>query len=381
MDADTNVTRLSNQSAFDTRITQPNWIIPFAINLLLMIVTLIVIVSLIHYGVKTGKWRETHSGCVDKLNAGIVYTFLLVCGIFCVFRFIANQIYMNVGFNENENSICEAAADAAFTSYSLMLWSVSMFLWFRQRAFYTNRMLSFESTKIIRIVSFSSNILLNAVGFAFILLFTIPNNYQSSPVGCIFTPDESFRDVYAIYAILLIIVAHGLLLGLFVYPLLQIYSQNSAHSCFRKLIKSKQDVSKAKKDPLNSQLGLTSPNQSLAVPENLSSIERCRSLAVRKPTEGIKRILQKSLVFAAFSILLDVVIQIISFFADSPSGSRRFNNMLFDITAFVNMLFLIFSFVTFKSMLFSLCLKDAHEEKDVEYHASTHTNVRTLNTT
>ena len=378
MDANTNATRLSNQSAFDTLITQPDWIIPFAINLLLMIVTLIVIVSLIHYGVKTGKWRETHSGCVDKLNAGIVYTFLLVCGVFCVFRFIANQIYMNVGFNENENSICEAAADAAFTSYSLMLWSVSMFLWFRQRAFYTNRMLSFESTKIIRIVSFSSNILLNAAGFTYILLFTIPNNYQSSPVGCIFTPDESFRDVYAIYAVLLIIIAHALLFGLFIYPLLQMYSQNSAHSYFKKLIKSKQDVLKANKEPLNSQL--TSPNQSSAVPENLSSIKRRTSLAVRKPTKGIKRILQKSLVFAAFSILLDVVIQIISTFANSPSGSRRFNNMLFDITAFVNMLFLIFSFVTFKSMLFSLCLKDAHEEKDVEYHASTYTNMRTLNT-
>ena len=342
------------------RTSISDWIIPFAINILLIVITLIVLISLVYYGIKTGKWREDHSCNYDKLNAGIVYTFLIVCAVSCLFRYIANQAYMNVGFKDDEDGLCEAAADAAFVSYSMVLFSVLMFLWFRQRAFYTNRMLALKSLKPIRILSFGSIILILGGGFTYLLLFTIPHNYVSSSKGCLFVLDLSVIVTYNVYVIVLIIVAHCLLLCLFVYPLVKIYFGDSAFSCLRQIKGHKSARSNVgpSKVPTTTP-SISSPcNNNLSVPDGLTTIERSRSLAIKPSTEGIKKILLKTFIFALCSTVVDVLIQIVSSYSNNLNGSRRITNMLFDIAAFLNLLFLIFSFVTFKNMLFSLCYKN-----------------------
>jgi len=373
MEEDSNGTILSNDTDtedFFSRTKDPDWIIPFTINILLIVITIIILISLVYYGIKTGKWRQSHTCNYDKLNAGIVYTFLVACGVSCLFRYTANQVYMNVGFRRDEDELCEAAADTAFVSYAMVLFSVSMFLWFRQKAFYTNRMLSFKSSNPVRIISFGSIILILGGGFSYLLLYTIPTNYASSSRGCYFVIQKSLIVTYNVFIVILIVVAQILLLCLFVYPLMKLYFGKSEFLCIRRIfVRQKSASSLPMKMPPNTTPSNSIPLNTLTIPDDASTnIERSRSLAVKPSTEGIKRILLKTLIFAVCSTLVDVIIQIVSFYLNNPNGSRRITNMLFDIAAFLNLLFLILSFVTCRNMLFSLCYKDLvsdHCSKDL----------------
>ena len=349
-----NATGATNITEDFIRFDKPDWIVPAAINIFLAILTILVLSSLMHYGVKTKKWRQNPSSNKEKLNAGVVYVFLIICGFMCMFRYIANQVYMNVGFTQNENELCESVADTAFISYCLILWSVCMFLWCRQRAFYTNKMLSFNAPKLVRVLSFVSVILTNTTGFGYVLLFTIPVNYRSSEnVGCVFNPDNTLLVTYGIYPVMLITLTQLILLYLFLYPLIKMNSFSFKSRWWGKPIKPthQQNIS-SERDRSDS--ASTSANNSM---KRVSNLHRSKSLSEKPSGYGIKLILKKTLLFAVLSTLFDVLLQIISSLVLSQQGHRRFSGVLFDIGAFFNLIFLVLSFATYKAMLTSFCTR------------------------
>ena len=329
-----------------------DWIIPTVVNLVLIVITTVILVSLVHYGLTTGKWRGQSTNQVDKLNAGVVYTVLVVCAVFCIVRYIANQIYINAGFNSDENYFCKIAGNAIFISYVLILCSVFMFLWFRQKAFYTNNMLAFETTKSIRAFSYSSVLLIFLSALPYFFLTIIQNNYEASNSGCIYKKIDQDTP-FGIYAIVLITFSHLILLLLFIYPVLQI-KRNSNYSffkelcCFNFVVLSKSNVNK---NEIASNT-VSSNNDSTT----LASLNRVSSLAVRPPDDGIKLIIRKTLFFAVISILLDVILLLISYFIHLSAKNRRFLNMISDMATFCNLLLLILSFSTYKRMLMS-CIR------------------------
>ena len=347
-----NATGATNITEDFIRFDRPDWIVPVAINIFLAILTILVLSSLMHYGVKTKKWRQNPSSNKEKLNAGVVYVFLIICGFMCMFRYIANQVYMNVGFTQNENELCESVADTAFISYCLILWCVSMFLWCRQRAFYTNKMLSFNAPKLVRVLSFVSVIFINTKGFGYLLLFTIPVNYRSSEnVGCVFNPDNTLLVTYGIYSVMLIILAQLTLLYLFLYPLIKMNSFSFKSRWWGKTITPKHHhyISSEQDSSNFASTNVSKPR------ERVSNLHRSTSLSIKPSGYGIKLILKKTLLFAVLSTLFEVLIQIISIFVLSQEGHRRFSGVLFDVGAFFNLIFLVLSFATYKTMLTSFC--------------------------
>ena len=335
------------------RTLRVDWLVPITVNIILIVMTTLILVSLVRYGVTSGKWRGQPVSQADRLNAGVVYTFLIVCAVMCIARFLVNQLYMNVGFHSDEDALCEAAGDAAFTSYSMILWSVSMFLWFRQKAFYTNNMHAFKATKCIRAFSFCSIFLINAGGTAYLLFFTIPRSYKAGIVGCVYKAEGSLRLFYGIYVALLFVFSHLVLLCLFIYPVLQI-GRSSQTSLLKKACCF--DASFLTRSHLEESGVCSNTEPSGDESSNSVFVARGRSLAVRPPSHGIKRVIRKTLFFAVVSIFLDVIISMISHFLSPPSGNRRFINMMFDLAGFCNFLFLIFSFSTYKIMLTS-CIR------------------------
>lgn len=340
-------------SKTEYRTLRVDWIIPLTVNLALIAVTTLVLISLIHYGISTGKWKGQSSSNADKLTAGIVYTFLIICAVTCIIRYLINQIFINAGFNPNEDQLCEIAGDAAFVSYAMVLWAVSMFLWFRQKAFYTNSMLAFKASRFIRAFSYFSVVLVNATGFAYILFFTIPLSYEASKTGCVYKANDDLRVYYGIYAALLIFISHMVLLCLFIYPVLQVGKPSKSNKtktfcCWEIPLRTK---------PFADESSVTSNTEPTSSDSNSQNcIYRVRSLAVKPSSDGIKLIIRKTLIFAIASILLDIFISMISYFVSPATGNRRYNSMMFDLVAFANLLFLVFSFSTYKIMLTS-CLR------------------------
>ena len=107
-----------------------------------------------------------------------------------MFRYIATIIHINIGYNENSNRECEVILDLAFICYALVLYSAALALWLRQRAFYTNQMLSYNATKFVKVLSFASIIIISTGGLGYILFAVIPNNYKSSKQGCFYSPEN-----------------------------------------------------------------------------------------------------------------------------------------------------------------------------------------------
>ena len=334
------------------RTSRLDWIIPTVVNLVLIVITTVILVSLVHYGLSTGKWQGQSTNQIDKLNAGVVYTILLVCAVLCIVRYIVNQIYINAGFNFDEENFCEAAGDAVFTSYVLIQLSVFMFLWFRQKAFYTNNMLAFQTTKLIRALSYSSVFLIVVSGLPYFFLTIIPYNYKATTSGCIYI-ETSTNTSFGIYAIVLIAFSHLILLLLFIYPVLQI-NKNPNSSFFKEICCFDSvvlNMSNTNKDEIISNAGPSNNNLTA-----FTSSNRVSSLTARPSDVGIKLIIRKTLFFAVILILLDAILLLISYFIHPSNENRRFLNTIFDMTAFCNLFFLILSFSTYKCMLLS-CIK------------------------
>ena len=233
-----------------------------------------------------------------------------------------NQIYINAGFNSNKNDLCKAAADAAFASYVLIQLSVCMFLWFRQKAFYSNNMLAFRTTKFIRALSYSSVFFINTSAVIFIFLYIIQENYKASISGCYYEPENNVDTFFGISAIILIVLWQTLLLCLFIYPVLQIRRDSETKMFFV----NKSDVKKSGIGPTTKS---SHSNSATSI-----SFSRAASITVRPPSDGIKVIIRKTLFFAVASTLVDVILSVISYFLYKPSSNWRLLNMVINIASF-----------------------------------------------
>ena len=330
---------------------QFDWIFPVASNVVLSVATTWILISLIHFGIKTGKWRKSRSK-VDVLNAGFVYSSVVMCGFMCLFRYVISLVFMNIGFQKNEDELCDSIADAAYCSYAFVLCFVALFLWFRQRAFYSNSLLNVNYNKLVSFFSFASIIFILAYGLFVIALNTAPNSYSSSTDGCTLKPDRGIVAGYWISVIVGVAFYNLVLWGLLIYALTHVRSFQKAtkrtpstntdsptrdSSCI-----NNQDKEQSEKEHRPESTDLESQNNHFRSRRKHSSMK-------------IKIILQKTLIFGIISILSDIFIQIFANFIVNPDGHRRFTYMLFDINAFLNLLFLVFSFVSYKEMLTSPC--------------------------
>ena len=62
------------------------YILAVSINATLIALSLWILFSLVHFGVKTGQWSGRQKRNADKLNAGWIYTSVIVCAISVFFK-------------------------------------------------------------------------------------------------------------------------------------------------------------------------------------------------------------------------------------------------------------------------------------------------------
>ena len=382
-----------------------DWAIPVTINAVLTTVTIWILISLIHYGIKTKKWRNVRQSNHEKLNAGAVYASVLVCSIMCLLRYAVSMTAMNTGFGINKNEICDKVADFAYCSYALVLFTVAAFLWFRQRTFFINNMLNVSYKVWTKILSFLSIFLIAGLWIFVLIYNTTPMSYRSTKKGCIYQPDKNIKTFYWMIAAGGIVAVHLGLVGLFAYALLRVkatiplnlkirkrFSSTSSKTSSRESRKSIQTESisiaytEAQQNPSSPKDKQTFPlsvieTRRQSVNSKFLPIKRSEKVSMTEfvpvlPTKAhhttrtttktktnlkttaresnskkIKTILTKTFIFALVSILCDVFIQVFANYIIDPRGHRRLSHMVFDINSFLNLIFIVFSFDTAKQML------------------------------
>ena len=324
---------------------QVDWIIPVVINITLTVITIIISISLIHYGIKAKKWQNIRRSDHEKLHAGAIYGCVVLCSVMCIFRYASSMAAMNTGFGIGKDQLCDQIADLAYCAYALVLFCIEWFLWLRQRLFFVNNMLNVSYQAWIKVISFFSCFLLTAM-YSLVVIYTIvPLRYKSTKQGCIY---QLVKNVFWTLGSAGLFVAQFSLLGLFAYALLSVKSnRNNENRCKHNkndkkcnLIKSVTAVSTTAQQEQNSKT-----NKKIKV-------NKTKTRNLRK----IKQILIKTLVLAILSTLADIFIQVFASYIIDPNGHRRLSHMIFDINTFINLMFFVFSFSAAKQMLtFSWC--------------------------
>jgi len=338
-----------------------DWIVPIAINILLLFLSAWALTSLIHYGIKTRKWSRRRRSNEEKLNAGLVYTSVILCAVFCLMRFIANLFFFNVGYGCNEDSVCDILSDLTSTLYTFVLFSSALFSWSRQRLFYSNRMLSVNYTKTIRFFSKFSIGIIVVCGLGVLIFNIVPSDHPSTPEGCTYkVANKILRIAYWISIVLALVFGQVTVLYLFAHALLIVrksrpVKRSSAGENGSKAAASHNadHLSVEKSIPDNGNKNtLDSSLESGKSPRHKNA---SRDQIVSKTSDPIKSILRMTFIFATTSLLVDILIQVFSFFV--LSGNRRVLTTLLNISSFLNLLLIIFAFKQYRAMLFSFFYK------------------------
>ena len=299
-----------NQTLHRNHFTQMDWIIPMTVSVILTIFTLWILICLIHYGIKTGKWwRDNGTQQLDnKMNIGLIYTTIVSSAVICLCIYAINFVYLNIGFHPNDSDLCDNVADTAVGFYALLLLIVNIFYWLRQRVFFKSKLLNMEYNKYVCALSSVSIIIIFFGGVCALLANVIPDNRQASDNGCIFRPENSLRAAYWVPFIVVLALGQGMLYGLFGYAL-----KKSAEF----------------------------------TTNNIGEANNA------KTNQDIRKILKKTLFFAITSTLVDFFNQMFSYYISESKEHRRYVTTTSNINAFLNVLFLLLSFVQYKKILTS----------------------------
>jgi len=348
---------INNMNSFE----QLDWIFPVVIIVFTIIVETWFIISLLHYGIKTKKWKELHNaGNPDKLNSGAIYTALVACAVLSFTYSLISLARINFGFNLGEDELCDSLADASTIAYALTLFAMQMLWWLRQRAFFVNRMLNVNYSKKVRFFSAISIIIIFTAGISALVLNTYSDDYHSSLDGCVYKPDDSLRVGYWISIIIVVLFGQVTFLGLFVYALTQTSGINGGLStktvkilCFWNKHCCRLDQSKkTQRENSKSVSDESCDNNTKATPSSNSTSNAFR---LHNSNTKITSILRKTLFFAIISILAEVFVQAFIHYITNPNSHRRFSLVVGNINFLLILLFLVFSFVEYREMLSSPC--------------------------
>ena len=332
------------------------YVLAVSINATLIALSLWILFSLVHFGVTTGQWSGRQKRNADKLNAGWIYTSVVVCAIMAVIRFITSQVAHNVGFGEDKNERCERIGDALLMEYCCVLFCNFVFLWLRQRIFFTNKMLNFGYSKILKVLSGSSIFVLFGAVLAVAIINAIPIHYSSSPIGCRYDSASGSLNswLWALRATIPVI-GQVLMLVLLVYSLAK-NIDGLQQSCFcisRQTDNSPNHTSSPSlSSPSKSEAGSDLRNKQITL-KLISGLQ-----FTKRSSDTVKKIMIRTVVFGFIAVLTDILLIVVLPSSILNPRNPRFRKVmvtLYDINVFLNLMFVIMSFVTWKKMITSPC--------------------------
>ena len=319
------------QSSVYNQTYHGNWIITFGLSLysVLIIIDIYLVISLVHYGIKKEKWnRYRQNRSSEMLNTGPIYSTLIFCSVFSFIYHVLVVVYSTIGYHEDESSICEVLSDIRRCLYALTITGVSIFLWLRQRVFYTTYLPNAMFSKPVKFFSFVI-IFLVFIGLIFALIFLfLPQDHTSSNQGCIYVPDDNDFSIGIYVGIGNMVLSQISLLFLFINALLKTKVSNS------------NDTSKV-------------PFLCCGSYSTENNLERQQSNSATNTDKIVRLIIKKTFVFAALSLLCDVGALGFSLLVAKENQREDVTTILASIDVSANIMFLILSFVSWKKMITS----------------------------
>ena len=349
-------------------ISRPEWIIPMTVNIILFVVAFWMLISLVHYGIKTKKWNRQQSRKVDKLNAGLVYSSVVFCAVMCIVRMVLHILDLNLMHYQHNLNQCEVVNDMRSSSYYLVIFSVYIFIWLRQRIFYSNCMLNKYYNRATNILSWAILVFICAVLAVAITVDIRTHAFDLNNNGtCMFLKeDKKFTLLFLIITVSGTGIAQTTLLSLLIYALhpkgsgfwgaFRNSKRNVEHTSHQ-IESSHYDMSSSSQHCHEKTNSLPSLEKSPQLPSvnnlpNPSPPHKCKRKKWSRRT--VQRILKKTILFAIISSLADITLSFVNYFASNASH-RQYEAMTGDINAVLNLTFVVLSFLQWKEMLTSPC--------------------------
>ena len=334
---------------------------PNAIVCCSIILTLWTTISLIHYGIKTGKWRQLkRQNQAEKLNIGPIYFSIVCCGVLALTYDSAGLAFINIGFTNKHNSVlnnyCDSVSDLVYISYASVLVSTAVFFWLRQRVFFQNRLLNANYNKPVKLLSSLSLLLTVALSIGVLTFNIYPNDHEASEDGCVYYPKEEMKIGYWVSIVSVILFCQGMFLGLFIYALRSIRIPTkkglSDNPTKNRQLQKTVNYKKVQNGSSNNLFPFELPmNQADGKFTKVSTGPFQHSACA----ETVRSTMGKTFAAAVTTTVLDTLEMILITHITKPGEHHRFNVMLGSINMFLHQFLLILSFAQYKRMLTSLC--------------------------
>ena len=326
-----NATVIYNQQKY---YYESSYTVALPVYIIFMLFDLWILISLIHYGFKSEKWQQVQANTAENLNSGLIYISVIICAVFCFlyhFLFFINRFN---GYKANDNKMCESIGDLIKTIYGLIVGSVNVFLWLRQRVFYVGAM-SKKFGKISKTFSFFVIFIIFIGGISGLVLSILPKTSVSSPIGCVHNPEKKLRKLAFVIATIIIVFGQISLLFLLMYGLIQ-SNQNFFNTKNLKIFRfQKHSVSTISHSSVKTQKSSVKP------------IDETKAM--------VQIIMIKTFIFAILSIALDFIVLTVVLRMNRPHKRGDLSTIVASVVAFLNLLLLILSFVQWKEMITSPC--------------------------
>ena len=320
-------------SAIPTKSSSPEQsnhirFVALGVYIVLMIVDLWIIISLIHFGIKTRKWRRLQSGNPDLLSSGKIYLSVVFCFVSALVYHIVVAVYRDVGFKQGKDEFCDTISDMNKIMYAMCFFSVVLFLWLRQRMLYTTFLQTVDFSKALKVFSFMIIFIAIFGSVSGVVLSILPNDYAASPIGCIYKRNGSFRVPSLVILVFTIVFSQVALLGVFIHGLLASYrSSGTPRSRYLFCCQLKSSIKEGH------------------VTEN--PCDRTQTI--------VQNVIRKTIIFAALSLLSDLLVVSVSLLLPQQGNRRDMLSLLSALSVSMNLGFIIFSFIPWRDMIASPC--------------------------
>ena len=243
---------------------------------------------------------------------------------------------MSIGFN-GEDELCEAFGDLMGCAYGFAYLSLVMFLWLRQRVFFTNQMLSVKYSKRVRWFNAISIVIIYLAGGAIALFLIIPNNQKSGPNGCLYTLSTELQ-ISSISSFAYVMFSNLSLVALFVYAIVRSGKQMSLkNKCFSRTFCLCCLLSSKKEDKDDDETYSTSIAHA------------------HDDRNTVHKILTETFAITMVTLLMDVIFQTYVFYLADQDSHRRFSILFGSVHLFFRLTLVVLSPTSFKKMLSSIC--------------------------
>nr|XP_039270288.1 uncharacterized protein LOC120344995 [Styela clava] len=307
------------------------------LNAFMLLCSLWLLLSMAVYGTNTKKWKKKTSS--SSLNSGIIYTSCVASIILSTTKLIFNSVFLNIHLIDGAMDWCELVTDISIGTGIICLYAIYLFLWLRQRVIYGHPCVRNLAGKTINVLSWISLFGISLIFTGLLIVSVVPLEYTSTQNACIRKETELRNIAYIVLAGVLLLV-QGLLLCLFVYPMIRSSSVQG---------RKQQSVAES--------------NQENYLTRDRKLFSTCRrsknKSIIRKNRSTVSRMIRRSVICAVITVVTDIASM--TFLAQLPSSvSFAITSSLYDISIFINICCALATFGKAKRILlapFSICTK------------------------